>query len=119
MSIEERGGYRVYKCISSTYSEIDEARFITSKCVVICRALCSIFIIAVSLNILHILYTYIYLHIVALFKNKKIPPTYLQAGSPTSLKNTHVPPFKQKALPTCGHSDPRFVQLLGGAGKYP
>lgn len=40
--------------------------------------------------------------------------TYLQAGSPTSLKKTHVPPFKQNAFPITGQGDPRCVQLFGG-----
>lgn len=45
--------------------------------------------------------------------------TYLQAGSPTSLKNTQVPPFKQNAAPMAGQGAPRLVQLSGGAAKYP
>lgn len=45
--------------------------------------------------------------------------TYLHAASATSLKNTHVPPFKQNALPITGHGCPACVQLFGGGELYP
>lgn len=45
--------------------------------------------------------------------------TYLHAGSATSLKNTQVPPFKQKASPITGHGWPACVQLLGDDEWYP
>lgn len=45
--------------------------------------------------------------------------THLHAGSPTSLKKTHVPPFKQNAFPITGHADPECVQLCGMDGKWP
>lgn len=38
--------------------------------------------------------------------------TYLQAGSPTSLKKTQVPPFKQNAFPITGHAEPECVQFI-------
>lgn len=44
--------------------------------------------------------------------------TYLHAGSPTSLKKTHVPPFKQNAFPITGQGDPRCVQLFGGPTRF-
>lgn len=54
-----------------------------------------------------------------LIKNSYSLLTYLQAGSPTSLKKTHVPPFKQNAFPITGHGDPEWGQLFGADGKYP
>lgn len=45
--------------------------------------------------------------------------THLHACSPTSLKKTHVPPFKQNAFPITGHGDPECVQLWGVDGKWP
>jgi len=39
---------------------------------------------------------------------------YLHAGSPTSLKYKHVPPFKQNTLPSfSGHGEPDGTQLIG------
>lgn len=38
--------------------------------------------------------------------------TYLHAGSPTSLKKTQVPPFKQNAFPITGHVEPECVQFI-------
>lgn len=43
---------------------------------------------------------------------------YLQAGSPTSLKNTQVPPFKQNRLPTCGHGVPMPVVGASPTKRY-
>lgn len=51
--------------------------------------------------------------------SKKHMGTHLHAGSPTSLKKTHVPPFKQNAFPITGHADPEWVQLCGVDGKWP
>lgn len=42
--------------------------------------------------------------------------TYLHAGSPTSLKKTHVPPFKQNAFPITGHDEPELVQCIDEDG---
>lgn len=41
-----------------------------------------------------------------------IMTTYLHAGSPTSLKKTQVPPFKQNAFPITGHVEPECVQFI-------
>lgn len=45
--------------------------------------------------------------------------TYLHAGSPTSLKNTHVPPFKQNAFPITGHVEPELVHWVIGRFEFP
>lgn len=43
----------------------------------------------------------------------KTNDTHLHAGSATSLKNTHVPPFKQNRSPISGHFVPEINQFVG------
>lgn len=52
-------------------------------------------------------------------RSDRVGGTHLHAGSPTSLKNTHVPPFRQNASPITGHGAPECVQLFGAYGECP